>query len=734
MPVSRFLVVIAPLAVSIITTFSPAAATANDEAVDAGTQRWSDFVHYVRIALPDLARQHGEQLLSDLGDDTPTLLKAVESSPYPDYESVLQHAVRVQAVAEVSARLSELLQQAQILLIRNTDRMAEDIRRLAEGGQTRRNAQERLRAAGQFAAPVMLEMLQSDKAEDASLHAHILTSVVAIGHPMVYPLSVALHHLEPLQAGQIAHAIADIGYARAAPYVLEVLETRDLDDSARGALERAYSRLAAKIHLPADITASDLFLLLGENMYRKSTREPGTSVMGFDHRTGFGIIWSFDPQVGLFSTQVPEQVFGDVLAMHAAQQALRLNQNMSRALSLWLAANLRRENRLEPDETDFSYPPEMRPPQFYVEMAGPLRQHDVLQVALNDRDVTLALDAIAALDATAGTEALVNIEGAIQPLMDALNYADRSVRFNAAFSLTHARPETAFPGSYRVVPILTEAVRQSGEREVLVISRNEADRNRLVATVNGIEDHHAIGGLSIEDESLMQLVRSGPGIDLIITDLDAVQCGALVAATATDYHLAGVPLLALVSAGDQTELARLFDEDPRVSWAHPEVSDDELATLVRAGVENAIGDPITREEADAFALRAVNLLHDVAISHGRVFNIMEAEAALILALDDIRPAVVQRAGNVLALLSTAASQQAIANAAIDEALPIDVRISLLNSLAESARHHANLLTGHQVSALLELGGSAGDDLAVAAARAIGALALPPSSLTDLVTR
>ena len=72
--------------------------------------------------------------------------------------------------------------------------------------------------------------------------------------------------------------------------------------------------------------------------------------------------------------------------------------------------------------------------------------------------------------------------------------------------------------------------------------------------------------------------------------------------------------------------------------------------------------------------------------------------------------------------------------ATDEELPIDVRISLLNSLADAARHHGNLLTGHQAASLLELVESGGDDLAVAAARAIGALALPPSSLTDLVTR
>lgn len=733
MSVSRFLVVIAPLVVCSAMATPLAIAETQERASDEGAARWSDFVHYARIALPDLAQQHGEQLLAQLGDDPLALLQAVENSPYPDYETVLERSGRIASIQDLSQRLSDHLQQAEILLIRNAQRMAEDVRRLAEGGQTRVNALSRLRAAGQFAAPIMLELLQSDDEADAALHAHILTAMVAIGRPMVYPLSVALAHLEPLQAGQVAHAIADIGYARAAPYLREILETRDLDASSRASLQRAYDRLAAKLHLPADITASDLYLLLGENMYRKVTGPAASAIDGYDERTGFGIVWSFDDQIGLHHTQVPSQVFGDVLAMRAAQRALRLNQNLSRALSLWLAANLRRENRLEPDQADPSYAAAMRPPQFYIEMAGPLRQHDVLHLALQDRDVPLALDAIAALDATAGTQALVNHEGAIQPLLDALNYADRSVRFSAAFALTHARPETSFPGSYRVVPILTEAARQAGDREVLVLSRHEETRNRLVAAINAIDDHHAIGGLSVQDETLVQLVRAGPGVDLIVTDYAAPQCADLVATSNTDYHLAGVPLLALVPNGDQIELARLFEGDPRIAWASPGVSDDDLASLVRTCVESAIGDPITPQRADAFAQRAVALLYDIAISHGKVFNIQEAEPALIVALDDPRPVIAKKAGEVLALLGTVSSQHAIADAALAETMAIDVRISLLNSLAESARHHANQLTGHQTTALLELVSEAADDLAVAAARAVGALALPPSNLTDLVT-
>ena len=105
--------------------------------------------------------------------------------------------------------------------------------------------------------------------------------------------------------------------------------------------------------------------------------------------------------------------------MRSARRALELNRDLDAALSLYLMANLRRENRLPEGEPDPSYSAEAEPAQYYAMLAGPVRLHDVLAQAIGDQDSALALDAIAVLSKTAGTDALVRRNAGSRPLLAA---------------------------------------------------------------------------------------------------------------------------------------------------------------------------------------------------------------------------------------------------------------------------------------------------------------------------
>ena len=710
----------------------PAAAQSSARNDLPGAESWGDFNHYVKIALPQRAKEHAEHLLEVVGDDSVALLDIVEKGRYRDYERTLERALKIESLREVTQRLAEKIQHAKIQVIRDKKRIIDDIRRLHEGGRVRQNAMERLKAAGQFAAPLLLRTLQSEKPEDRKLHSNVVVAMVAIGRPMVYPLSVAISRLEPVQMGQVAQVLTDIGYPRAAPFIKEVLESATLDADAREKVQQAYDLLAAQVHLPANVTAAELFLTLGENLYTAATRGSPDNLPGFDPKTKKGIVWSYETQAGLLHTPVPPQVFGDVLAMLATKRALRLNPNMERAVSGWLMANQRRENRLAEGEPDPSYARTMRPPQFYLEMAGPLREHDVLHRALEDGDVDLALDAINALDATAGTDALVNRHGAIQPLLQALSFPDRAVRFAAAFTLTNARPKAPFPGSYRVVPILTEAVGQRGGRTALIIGRDEKTRNEMVANVDQLDGFNAIGGLSFLDQSLADQIAAGPGVDLIVTNLNAAGCLELQRVTAGDYRLAASPILALVPDGVQFELKSQAPQANRLFWNQPGLEGESLLAAIEDAVASTRGEKITGKKADDYAMRAIHLLGEIALSRGEVFNVREAEPALIAALKDPREPIQTEAGVVLALLDTQNAQQALASNALDESRPVFVRVSLLNSLARSAKQYGNHLMPVLVDRVLHVVETSTGDVAIAAARAHGALALPGSHLKRMV--
>ncbi len=80
---------------------------------------------------------------------------------------------------------------------------------------------------------------------------------------------------------------------------------------------------------------------------------------------------------------------------------------------------------------------------FYARAAGPMYVNPVLTRALDAHDAAQAMRAIDALEATGGTTGLVSTgEGA--PLVRALSYPDRSVRFRAAFAAARMIRPTQF--------------------------------------------------------------------------------------------------------------------------------------------------------------------------------------------------------------------------------------------------------------------------------------------------
>ncbi len=687
---------------------------------------WEDFNHYVLIARYDVALEAGQALLQL--EDANTLLDVIEGSDYRNqWDAVLLRASKVETLKEVAEELARRIQNAKIERAREPERIMSDIRRLAAGPRANMLATQRLKAAGQYSAPFLLSTLQDPR--EKRLHPYILAAMVEIGRPLVYPLSESLLNLDPVQMGQIAQVLAEIGYPRALPYLREVIESPSTDPSAQKIVQAAYDRIAGGMPLPSDVTAAELYLTLGENLY--SSQTDGSQIAGYDPAIRKGIVWTYNRDAGLISIPVPGEIFGDALTIRASRRALRLNPSMSPALSLLLMANSRRENNLPEGEPDYSYPSTWQPADFYLKMAGPLRQHDVLGRALRDGDTALALDAIAALNETAGTAALINRAGASQPLLDALSYPDRRVRFQAAFAMARAHPQEQFPGSHRVVAVLSEAVRQTDTRYALVVGKDQETVNQNVAMLSE-QGFEAFGGISVE--SVADQINEGAGVDMVLVEGSVPQVVQTFRDTAQHYKLAAVPVLAIVTAGQEAELRRQFGEEPRLRTAQAADDPEAMATAIDRAAESYAGSIIESEEAENLALTALELLRDVSLSEGRsILVAQDAQPALEQAVSsDERDQVVIAAAEVLALLNNDEAQQTIAAAALDSTRYDEIRIAMLNSLANSAKKHGNKLTERQLDNLLELVENSVGDLAEAAAKAHGALTLPTSNVVQLL--
>ncbi len=691
---------------------------------------WGDFNHYVRVARPDLAQAAAEALMSKANPQQ--LLDIVEASEYKDYDQTLQRASRIESLRDTAQQIADQIQAAKIKRSREPQRILDDIQNLAKGKRANFNATQRLKAGGQYAAPYLLAALLDE--DQQKLHAVVLGAMVEIGLPMVYPLSVAVPHLEPVPLGQTAQVLAEIGYPQALPYLKQVLETSRANPLTLSIIQSAFDRLAEDANISVHTSAAELFLSLGLRQYTAGTK--GTEAPGYDADTQQGLVWEYDREAGLVAIPVPSEIYADALAMRSAQHALRLSPQMDESLSLWLMANLRRENRLPQGVKDRSYPAAMHPPSFYIEMAGPLRQHDVLDRALEDNDIALALDAVAALASTAGTEALINREGTIQPLLRALTYPDRRVRFNAAFAMTNARPRFTFPGSDLVVPVLAEAVRQSASRHAVVLTPQPDTLNSLMATVRDLQ-YEPIGGLTLDE--VAGQINASPSVDLIVIEASAGRVAEIFRQTLSDYRLASVPIVAVVKPIDKIELARRLGENSRLfTTLHPENPGNAATDSFRDVFERAhranFGATINPQESKTFASTALGLLRQIAASNSTVYNVSDALPTLIQALGDDRQEIATQAARVLAVIDEPAAQSAIADAAMDATRPLNPRVALLESLAESARFYGNDLSDAQLAKLLELVKTSRGGLVNAGAQAYGALTLPTSDVVQLIAR
>lgn len=685
-------------------------------------QLWEDFNHYVLIARPDLAKAAGESLLKQV--DNAQLLDIVEASDYTDYERTLIRAGKVEQLQDVAGQLERRIQQARIERSRDEDRIRRDIELLDEGQRPFRNAVERLTAAGQFAAPHLLAVLQDP--QQSQLHPYVLSAMALIGRPLVAPLSAALPQLDPVTMGQVAQVLAEIGYPEPLPYLKDVLENANTDPTARTVVQKAYDQLIRRASLSADQSASQLYEVLGHTYYTAATT--GQEIPGFDASANQGIVWAYTPRAGLVPVAVPGPIYGDVLAMRAAKRALELNPQQDSALSLFLMANLRRENRLPQGEVDPSYPRTMQPAIFYAMLAGPLRLHDVLAQAINDGDAALALDAIEALAQTAGTEALVNQQAATQPLLRALSYPDRRVRFRAAEALANAKPREPFAGAYRVVPVLAESIRQGEARYALVIADDGQRLNELLAFLSEA-GYEAFGGSSLEQTAEQVNIR--PGVDLIVIEQSVSRAVQTYRGTASNYKLAAVPVVILASPGGQYEISEQLGLDRRVTLTAWSSEPQQVRSAIEQAVQTYAGSAISDQESEQIALRGLQVLRDVALGSD-VYNIVDALPALTQALQDPREAIVTGSGRVLALIDDPQAQAALAQAALSASG--QVQVALLGSLAESATYFGNHLDQQLTDRLLQLVQTSTDETAIAAARAHGALTLPTSNAVQMILR
>ena len=683
---------------------------------EENVRNWQMFAHFINVARPEQAQPFGEKLLAL---DNAEFLAAIEAERDHKVKEVGQWVGIDGDIKPLWEKIEDKYQAALTERSRDPEQIRADIKAL--GGERRAEflAIQRLKETGQFAAPYYLEVLKDTT--QSRLHPRVINAMIEVGKELTYPLAVALAHVDATTQVNIARVVGEIGYPEALPY-LKLVSESDVDANVKRACLAAYTQITET--LGTDVTGSpaDLFVKIGQSKYAVGTRNG--ELLGMDLGNKTGIIWRYNKDAGLVPIAVPERVYADSLAMQNAVSALALDPEMTDAVTLHLAANLRRENRLNGD-ADPGYQLS-QPATFYLLVSGAPQQKAVLGRALTDKDAALALDAIEAMAKTVGNNVLLGSEDTKAPVLDALYFSDRRVRYTAALTLASAQPKQAFAGSISVVPVLGQAVRQSDTLNAMIVAPG-GQADALTAAMENIE-YKAVGDIDL-DRAANKAAAAMPGVDLIVYTGDFAGFEAMYAAAKSDGTLSVAPILALVSEGVASSITVNYPGVQTAGSITDTTNDaeaDRLERLAKQTIETYGGEPIGADEALAYAEAALAQLTSIAGSES-IYNASDVEPILIEALDDDRSSVATGAAQTLELMNSEAAQQGLADAALSRVG--DVQIAMLDALAESAKAYGSKVKRESIDALIELVNTSTGKTALSAARALGALTERPTSDT-----
>lgn len=695
------------------------AGAASVEQVQAVKPAVENFWHYGKIGRYELAAAEADKIAA--ADVPPVaVLQAFEEVSQARRDNLDQWMIRfagIEPMRDSVAKVQEKLNAGHIARRSDPKYIRENIERLGVNERAYALGVGRLRQSGELAVPFMIEYLRSP--EKAEFHNGIRRALRDLGRPAVNPLTAATEMKDWDTLLVVVGALGDLGYDDAAPFLARLVESSESPATVREASKQAMAKLNAT-GAPAE-----LFLNLGEKLYYDR------SAIAADSKAPAGFVWYWSNERGLYKSDVPTPIFNELMSMRASEYALKLGGGQDAALSLWLAANYQREVQLPEGAVDPTRQENQPDAHYYGVSSGAQYLNAALARMLRDNNAAGALRVIKSLQEIAGQSNFTTqaVTGSGAPLVDALTFPDRRVRFEAAMALAQALPQQPFEGGERVVPLLAEAIGQTGVPSALLLMPSQDEVNSLIEGMG--REVTAAGGASAE--AAIAAGQSMNAVDVIVVseDVGAGEIEKLFALAAQNPKLAGSARLVLTkTTASPYEVQKATDALLSTAQVTDAAGLKESLALAR---EKAGALPMDPEIATSYATRAAELLQRLAISRGQVMDVAVARASLLRSLGDERPEIVKLVGQTLALVDAPDAQAGVLDKALADDVADDVKVSLFRSVATSAKFFGNKLDAARTEALAKVVAEAENlDVRSAAAEAHGALNLPADQAKKLI--
>jgi hypothetical protein len=702
---------------------APATTPATQPVNEALAKLVDDFWHYGKIARYDLAAEAGNKILASGAPPEEVLrqFRATTSDRQDDMLSWMIKWQQMDPMKDVTTKLMGVIHQGEEKHRTDVAFIRQQVERLSTNERGYLNGLQNLRVAGELAVPVMIDYLHDNTKRE--FQPAIRRALVELGRSALNPL-VACTEIKQDQdlLISITDILRQIGYNDVVPYLSRLANGKDTTPAVKNAATAALQRMGAGN--PAQLDTATLFYDLGEKFYY------GTSSIAYDMKNDMAFVWFWDDGKGLYKEDVTPKVFNDIMAMRAAEYSLKADASKTAAVSLWLAANYRREVNLGENGVD---PINKGKPSahFYGTSAGVQHLNQVIARAEKDRASAVALRAIQSMGMVAGQSSLY--AGDVQPLLDAMNYPDRLVRFEAAIAAGSALPQKPFAGQERIVPILAEAIAQTGKANALLLAGSQDAFNKLAEQLKAA-GYGAAGG--INPDQALATGNQLPSVDVIVIDttsgVDQQGVERLLSMANVNPRLAQLARVIITTTPKGNPYAPMTVGNPLLTVTTV-TEGAALAPVLQQARERSGSLPLDEKTATAYALRSADLLQRLAISRGQVLNLLDAQPTLLGALDDARPEIVKAAAGTLGLLDSKEPQPALLAKALDDKTADELKVAELKAGGTNARFFGNRLSEQQVTDLKKLTESAQNaDVKNSASEFLGSLNLPSNQAKTLI--
>ena len=533
---------------------------------------WREFLHYSAIGRFDVAAGYGQKLI-DSSPDPLKLLALTEENP-ASYALLIRLDANRGELKSVTSKILEIIEQGRYARRSDPKIIIEEVKRLSSTIRGKYTAIARLKNAGEYAIPYMLDAMGDDSRKDEFVN--ITSSLDKIGPHSLRPLTTALQTNDLIIKAEIIKALGGIGYTQPLGYLKYIAEN---DQS--GELRQLAAASIAKINpTMAQLSAAELFFQLGEQYYynAESLQPPAD----YDYAN----LWFWDTQQRrLKREEVSKDYFGELMGMRACEWALRADANIEKAISLWLTAFFRAEAKGLVQPKYFG--PGHADAMTYATTAGAKYLHEALARAIRDNEAIVALNIVEALAKNAGEKSLMFRLQTTQPLVSALSFDDRSVRYSAAIAIGLAGPVDNFTESPLVSQNLAEAVTQT-ESDEYALRAAEAMLKLAVTRNKVIDLSLAINQLSQATMDIRPAIQIFAG--KILAHLSSPDAQRPIAAMAMDeQNDIQVRIAAFESLGTSAKLNGLMLLEEQVDAIYAMVGSVDSDAELRSSAAAAFG-------------------------------------------------------------------------------------------------------------------------------------------------